>query len=254
MGEYRPRTFSIPRVLLVEPAQESYLCLSEAVRGRAIELIRDQSRSLVERLLECIAEYHGYDPAPLVRIGNWSHDTHDSHSSWSDYLLAIADEAGDRRTGGWRANLNKLPTAALAFDRGMEILSLFAEKWPNRRALIHADLLHGNVLFDYRTGSLGIIDWGSSVYGDPTYELASISYWAYELYLGGNVDFGRRLREAVEVVQRAGSVTMRNFVSYTLHVGLQQLRFNASRGRTNAMRHHARRVSRLSMQASRLSH
>jgi aminoglycoside phosphotransferase (APT) family kinase protein len=109
--------------------------------------------------------------------------------------------------------------------------------------LIHADLLHGNALVD-DPAELSIIDWGSSFYGDPVYEYASLSYWTNEVERRRPIHL-RSLAAALESIVLSDEDTAWRFALYKLHVALQQLRFNSSRSRFGAMQHHANRVDRL---------
>lgn len=51
------------------------------------------------------------------------------------------------------------------------------EACPDDRHLVHADLLHGNVLV--RAGRIdSVFDWGCSLYGDHLYDLAGLDFWS----------------------------------------------------------------------------
>jgi Ser/Thr protein kinase RdoA (MazF antagonist) len=93
--------------------------------------------------------------------------------SWREYLLAgLVDDPG-KLVHGW--------SAALAGDRELAVLSAaaagrvraLAEGCPERRDLVHGDLLHGNVLVSPDAGRVqAVLSWKCSVRGDFLFDAA----------------------------------------------------------------------------------
>ena len=102
-----------------------------------------------------------------------------SVASWREYLLDdLVDDPG-KLVRGW--------SAALAGDRELAALSAavtervrtLVEACPERRDLVHGDLLHGNVLVspDGRRVE-AVLSWKCSVRGDFLFDAAWCSFWA----------------------------------------------------------------------------
>jgi aminoglycoside phosphotransferase (APT) family kinase protein len=99
--------------------------------------------------------------------------------SWREYLLAgLVDDPG-KLVHGW--------SAALAGDRELAVLSAaaagrvraLAEGCPERRDLVHGDLLHGNVLVSPDAGRVqAVLSPKCSVRGDFLFDAAWCSFWA----------------------------------------------------------------------------
>jgi len=99
--------------------------------------------------------------------------------SWREFLLAgLADDPG-KPVHGW--------SAALAGDRELAALSAaacgrvraLADACPERRDLVHGDLLHGNVLVSPDARRVeAVLSWKCSVRGDFLYDAAWCSFWA----------------------------------------------------------------------------
>jgi Ser/Thr protein kinase RdoA (MazF antagonist) len=112
------------------------------------------------------------------RAGVW-HQGAAPAASWREFLLAgLVDDPG-KLVHGW--------SAALAADRELAALSAVAagrvraliDACPERRDLIHGDLLHGNVLVSPDAGRVeAVLSWKCSVRGDFLFDAAWCSFWA----------------------------------------------------------------------------
>jgi aminoglycoside phosphotransferase (APT) family kinase protein len=115
------------------------------------------------------------DPAAAVV---W-HQAGASAGSWQEFLLAgLVDDPG-KLVRGW--------SAALAGDRELAALSAavtkrvraLVEACPERRDLVHGDLLHGNVLVSPDALRVeAVLSWKCSVRGDFLFDAAWCSFWA----------------------------------------------------------------------------
>jgi aminoglycoside phosphotransferase (APT) family kinase protein len=99
--------------------------------------------------------------------------------SWREFLLAgLVDDPGSL-VHGW--------SAALADDRELAALSAavsgrvrtLVDACPERRDLVHGDLLHGNVLVSPDARRVeAVLSWKCSVRGDFLFDAAWCSFWA----------------------------------------------------------------------------
>jgi aminoglycoside phosphotransferase (APT) family kinase protein len=69
--------------------------------------------------------------------------------------------------------------------------------------LLHGDLLPQNVLWDWKTGGVGMVDWEFASIGDAAHDLAIVTRGHEKLF--GEADGLRRL---IEAYRRAGGVAI----------------------------------------------
>jgi aminoglycoside phosphotransferase (APT) family kinase protein len=126
------------------------------------------------RLLVALYQVPASPDAPVI----W-HQAGAPAGSWREFLLAgLADDPG-KLVHGW--------SAALAGDRELAALSAAAcervralvDACPERRDLVHGDLLHGNVLVSPDARRVeAVLSWKCSVRGDFLFDAAWCSFWA----------------------------------------------------------------------------
>lgn len=105
--------------------------------------------------------------------------------SWREYVLARLMDDSANRGRGWRAALDADPKlAALSAAVCDRVRSLVAA-CPERRDLIHGDLLHGNVLVNADCHRVeAVLSWKRSLRGDFLYDAAWCSVWGPVFYPG----------------------------------------------------------------------
>jgi aminoglycoside phosphotransferase (APT) family kinase protein len=99
----------------------------------------------------------------------------DTAPSWRDDLLErlVVDQPP-----GWREKLRAHPESDAAFERAAERLRSLIPSLPERRDLIHGDLLHKNVLVsDDGARVNAVFSWKCSVRGDHLYDTAWCTFW-----------------------------------------------------------------------------
>jgi aminoglycoside phosphotransferase (APT) family kinase protein len=98
---------------------------------------------------------------------------------WHDWLLAGLSDSPDDHTAGWRSKIAKVPKLNQLFEnceRRIHELLLFC---PERRDLVHGDLLHQNVLVsDTAPEVTAIFSWKCSVLGDFLFDVAWCTFWS----------------------------------------------------------------------------
>jgi aminoglycoside phosphotransferase (APT) family kinase protein len=99
--------------------------------------------------------------------------------SWRDWLAGSLVDDPDQAVHGWSAQLAAdaalAPIAAAVSDR----IAAFIPACPERRDLVHGDLLHGNVLVSPDADRVeAVFSWKCSVRGDFLYDTAWCSFWA----------------------------------------------------------------------------
>jgi aminoglycoside phosphotransferase (APT) family kinase protein len=130
--------------------------------------------STLTRLLIALYRVPAGPDAPVV----W-HQAGPPAASWREFLLAgLTDDSG-RLVHGWSAALaTDQELAALAAAAAGRIRALM-DACPERRDLVHGDLLHGNVLISPDARRVeAVLSWKCSVRGDFLFDVAWCSFWA----------------------------------------------------------------------------
>jgi aminoglycoside phosphotransferase (APT) family kinase protein len=105
--------------------------------------------------------------------------------SWREFVLAkLVDDPGNR-VHGWSAAVAADPKLAALSTAVCDRVRTLMAACPERRDLVHGDLLHGNVLVspDCRRVQ-AVFSWKRSVRGDFLYDAAWCSFWAPVFYPG----------------------------------------------------------------------
>ena len=100
--------------------------------------------------------------------GLWHGDGNAEYVSWPDALTRGTRD--DRRMVVALSSVG-----AQGFDAGVSRLRELLDAVPDRRYVVHNDLLYFNVLSDDR--GVILLDWGASIYGDFVYDLALLTFW-----------------------------------------------------------------------------
>ena len=177
------------------------------------------------RLLVALFRMPAGPDAPVV----W-HQGGPPVGSWREYLLAgLVDDPG-KLVHGW--------SAALADDRELAALSAavtgrvraLVDACPERRDLIHGDLLHGNVLVSPDASRVeAVLSWKCSVRGDFLFDAAWCSFWATPFHPGiAAADPLSGLLRAPSVLAEPGALldAATRHHCYELHIGFTHLGWN----------------------------
>ena len=166
--------------------------------------------------------------------------------SWRQFLRAgLVDDPGNL-VHGW--------SAALTGDRELAALSAaacgrvraLAEACPERRDLVHGDLLHGNVLVSLDARRIeAVLSWKCSVRGDFLFDAAWCSFWA-PFHPGiAAADPLSGLLQDPGVRAEAGALrdAAARHHCYELHIGFTHLGWNVWTGNQAALDATARRLA-----------
>lgn len=234
----------IPEVLEIGRAFDGYYAISTRAHGIPLENVRDtQWSALVPALVSALEAMRITDLSAASGFGGWGDGGEASHTLWSEHLLAVADDAPDQRTHGWRERLASSPEGEATFIWGLDLLRrVVSDAVP--RSLLHCDLINRNVLVD-ESRITAIFDWGCSRYGDHLYDLAWFEFWAP---WHPNLDI-QHLRLALEQRWREVDYIPENLkprlLACHLHIGLDHLAYNAYLGNWETLAATARQMRTL---------
>jgi aminoglycoside phosphotransferase (APT) family kinase protein len=125
------------------------------------------------RLLVALYRVPAGPEAPVL----WHHGSAPT-ASWREYLLdGLVDDPG-KLVHGWSAALAADPDLAALSQAVDERIRTLVAACPERRDLVHGDLLHGNVLVSLDAGRVeAVLSWKCSVRGDFLYDAAWCTFW-----------------------------------------------------------------------------
>lgn len=214
----------IPSVVEIGDAFDGVFAISARVEGDKLdELPLDRIGAAVDSLIDGLVELHEVE-LPGSGYGGWVAPSGNApHERWRDFLTAVPDRR-DPRLGGWRERLAVDRAAQDVFDRAQRTLEGLVHVCRDQREVIHGDLLAGNVLASPDGRIRAVFDWGNSLAGDPSYDLASLMFWA-PWHPG--ID-PRRIREAA--VARFGDDLDERLICYQLHIALDGIQYQAWAG------------------------
>jgi hygromycin-B 4-O-kinase len=219
----------VPEVLDVGPAFDGAFAISEWKTGTRLDELEPGHFAVVaDALLGTLAEIGRIELAG-DGFGAWrAPDCAAPHATWSEALLAVAHRHDDRLRG-WSTRLAQVPEAQHVFERGYRRLRSIVAVCPDRRRVVHGDLLAGNVLVDDGRIS-AVFDWGNSLAGDPLYDVAGLCFWS-RWHRG--IDGGLIRRLAAE---RFGEADVDDRLRcYELHIALDALQYQAFAGRRHEL-------------------
>ncbi|HUP86811.1 MAG TPA: phosphotransferase [Acidimicrobiales bacterium] len=208
----------IPEVLEVGEAFGSAFAVSMRSRGRFLETIDTSdaaaARPAVLSLLGALREV----PAEPRARASWFGDG--GATTWRDWLTASLVDDPNLKVNGWRASI--------ASDRALEDLYRACEHrvtdqldaCPERRDLVHGDLLNRNVLVAEDASEIErVYSWKCSVRGDVLYDVAWCTFWS-PWHAG--ID-ALDLWSAVKNESWVGAHAAARHHCYLLHIGLRNL-------------------------------
>ncbi len=219
----------IPPVVDMGAAFDGHFAISPYIEGTHIDGLDERGmRRALPSFFAALEAMRRVDLSASSGYGGWNSSGHGEFPSWRAWLLDVRSDRGGRGMPPWRERLAKSPTGGELFDRAFDVFSALAKRCPEERHLIHADLLHYNVLVAHDRVT-AILDWGCSVYGDFLYDLAWLAFWRPWFPAWSGIDFAREGRD----FYRSRGLPLLGFDArlrcYQLHIGLSHQQWYASR-------------------------
>ncbi len=219
----------IPAVFEVGEAEGAYYAISERAFGDFLEdLPPERMEAAAPSVLATLDALRTADTSGSTGLGPWDARGNGRHRDWREFLLAVDGGTPEAFRSTWRGDLAASDLADRTFRRGMDELEALSGRCPNRRDLLHSDLLNRNVFVSGARVS-ALIDWQCALYGDHLYELAWFTFWGP--WHRGIAAAG--LRERALDHWRAAGVDLTDFDlrlrCYEVRIGVSHLIYNAWR-------------------------
>jgi aminoglycoside phosphotransferase (APT) family kinase protein len=189
----------VPHIVEIGDLATGAYGISARVGGGQIDdLDADGMRRILPSLFAAMDAMRDADLSGTSGWGLWHGDGNGTFPTWREMLLRNSKEG--ELVASYAVGLD-------GFDAGMGRLRELLAFGPERRYLVHDDLLYHNVFCDER--GVIVLDWGASIYGDFLYDAALLTFWwpHYEQWRSIDIDalvrehfargvpnFGERLR------------------------------------------------------------
>jgi hygromycin-B 4-O-kinase len=229
-ARYASPALPIPRVVELGEAFGGYYAISERVFGTYIDDAGEaQMRALLPSLFAALDAVRLADLSGTTGYGGWDADGTAPYPSWRDALLDVASDRPTDRIHGWRERLAASAVGVGPFDEAYRHLVALADSAPERRHLIHSDLLHYNVLVE-DDRITGVLDWGCGMYGDLLYDLAWLCFWQpwYPAWRG--IDFQAEARHHYAAIGLDVPHFVERLCCCQIHIGLAGQAYQAYAG------------------------
>jgi aminoglycoside phosphotransferase (APT) family kinase protein len=142
-------------------------------------------------------------------------------------LLAVGTDDPAYRTHGWRRKLAADPAAERTFEDALAALTAVVDACPERRDLVHNDLLHRNVFVAPGGRIAGVIDWANSLYGDFLYDVALLTFWTPWYPSIDEAELIKQARARLNPAERNVDDRLR---AYWLRIGAEHIAYRAYLG------------------------
>lgn len=220
----------VPEFLAMGEQASQHWAITEHCQGVPLELA-EPSAGLLADLLRGI---WAIDVPSTWTWGSWVGKQPPQYSSWSDYLLAVGDDPDHRRTHGWSRRLAESKFGMTSFEAGLARLGEVAQSGPDRPSIVHRDLVNGNVLVeDFKV--VAVFDWGTSIVGDPLYDVAWLTTWSPWFDNYGGLDLPGDLLDLLGDTGNLDRIEER-MLACELHIALAHQAFNAFTGDVENLR------------------
>lgn len=244
-ARYRSAALPIPPIVEWGPALGGFYAVAERVSGEHLDgLDEARTQRVLPSLFSALDAMRAIDLSAASGCGLWRADGRTAYPTWRATLLGIATEPATRGAPGWREVLEPSSTGVGPFEEGYARLRELVEHCPEERHLVHDDLINFNVLVDGDQIS-GVLDWGSSMYGDFLYDLAKLVFYQAWFPAWRSIDFAAEARAHYDAIGLAVPHFAERLRCYCTRIGLADMAYSAFRKRWDEVARKAERTLEL---------
>ncbi len=218
---YRSPAVPVPEIVAVGEGLDRWFAISRRHHGGFLEDVPPSRADVLGPTVVGLLE--GLRAVP---------DTGVVTPPWRDWLLGGITDRADHHTSGWRAKVATHPDVDRTF-RAVDVrIRSLLDACPDRRELVHGDLLHGNVLVTPTADAVtAVFSWKCATWGDAAYDLAWCTFWGRWHPGIGALDLWTRVTAAPHAGPEDGDadLAVRHHV-YELHIGASHLGWYATLG------------------------
>lgn len=230
---YRSVQLPVPEVLTIGQAFGRWFAISRRHHGWFLEEVGPEE-----------AEALGPTVVRLLAALRAVPDNGTQVQPWRDWLLAGITDTPGRHTSGWRERIASEPGIDRTFRAADSRIRSHLDACPDRRQLVHADLLHYNVLVTPAADAVtAVFSWKCSTWGDAIYDLAWCTFWGHWHAGIGALDLWGRVTATLSPSESV-DVGVRHHV-YELQIGAAHLGWFATLGDSDNLTRTAHQLDEL---------
>lgn len=219
----------VPEILAIGEAFEGAFAISRRSTGRFLEDVRPDEKEragpMLDGLLTALRSASSGDDV------DWFTPDTPVATTWRGWLERAMIDDSSRGVSGWRAKLARDRELDELFETTVRRIEELLPLVPERRDLIHGDLLHQNVLVSQDASRVNaVFSWKCSTRGDFLYDVAWCTFWSPWHPGIAAVDVGSRTLAAADLVDGALTGAAARHHCYELHIGVQHLAWCAWTG------------------------
>ncbi len=233
----------VPNVLEVGEALGMAYAISERHHGRFLEHVEpDETERSGPALTRLLTGLRSVPAEPSVPV-SWEPGAARPCQSWREWLTRGLVDDPTLPVSGWRATLSADPDLDRLFVACEQRIADLLDACPERRDLVHGDLLHQNVLVaDDASEVTAIFSWKCSVRGDFLFDAAWCTFWD-GWYPGIEaIDVWGRTVDSLAGSESLVDAAVRHHC-YELQIGASHFGWNLWTGNTDELRRTAARTA-----------
>lgn len=232
----------VPEVLEIGDALGGAYAISVRHHGRNLEGLPAACAGVAGPMLASLLAALFAVPKHLDLPVDWHAQRPHRGLTWRGWLTGTLGDDPDQAVHGWRSRFD--PDVERLYAAGEAKVRALVEACPERRDLVHGDLLHANVLVtEDASRPTAVFSWKCSVRGDFLYDVAWCDFctvwspWLAEVDLWGLIHREPSIRDDDVFVDDV----LRHHC-YEVHIGLGALSWNAWVGDDRTLRQAATRL------------
>lgn len=234
-AQWSSNLLPIPRVSLIEPVDVGFVCISERVTGTPLDDLDGSAMiNVLPSVFTMLDAMRRIDTSESSGAGGWNPHGDGEHSTWRAWIESVRTETTEGRGANWRRKLAASPSGIELFETTWNTIAPLLTLLPERRDVVHEDLLNANV-FVHEDGVSGVFDWGCGMYGDHLYDVAWFGFWAPWYPTWSGIDFVEEFRSRLASVSADLEHFEERILAYMLHIAMCHMRYYATTERWDEM-------------------
>lgn len=237
----------IPEVLEVGDAFDGAYAISVRHGGRFLESIEPHDAPAAGAALERTLAALRLVPAPDGASCSWyPPGPARPDSTWRRWLLDALVDQPNQRVRGWRSVIAADAALDRLFTACERRVTELVDVCPERRDLVHGDLLNRNVLLSLNASHVNaVFSWKCSVRGDFMFDVAWCTFWGpWHSGIDALDLWGRTFAASSLAPSALGDAALRHHC-YELQIGASHLGWHAWTRDAPELAHVARRLGHI---------
>lgn len=171
----------VPPIVEIGESNGRFFAISPFAVGNFLEVVSSKDlETASSSIVKMLRALRAVDMSTSSGFGFWNKDGKGNHDSWKGFLQDDGNSSAESLIKGWKERLPSSPVSKDVYDRLLSKFQSLLDYCPENRGVVHSDLVNKNVLV--AGGKVtAVLDWGSSFFGDPLYDIAWLIFcdpWA----------------------------------------------------------------------------